>query len=612
MPTPRFTFAPRVLGALACALAGAALFQFFGNAGRGYIDTASLFHWWGYQWLNPASETEHGWVILGLSGWLLWRQRRPVDHAAGFPVAAVVALLVALLLHAAGFAAQQARISIVALLVYTWGVIRWAGGPGWGGAAVFPLAFMGFAIPVGVLDEIGLPLRLWVTDAGEAIARAAGIPVLRSGTQLLSPDGRFNYDVAAPCSGVRSLMALTALSLLFGYLNFRTWWRRGLVFVLAFPLVYLGNVARIVAIVFAAQWAGPVWGERAHEVMGYGVFVIVLGGVLAAIAALRRWAPEPGPASRHPLDDETARQLMDDDSPAVEPAIPSRLDMPSTAAVMTETMSSAGGESALGESGVGERGSPSRLGTAGSTLKARSTWTADSTLVAVAVLGLVGLEMIFLHRLERLPPRGGTGVALAADGLNPVELPAFIGTEWIGQRVAVSAVEREILPPDTGYSRRLYVNLSDRSRDVFLSIVLSGRDRTSIHRPELCLVGQGWTIEGATRHAFQQPAGGAAGAFEATVLRVRRERPSAGGPVVVPQLVAYWFVSGDAVTASHWGRFGLDAWNRVARARVDRWAYVLMQTDVVDGEPAALARMQAVLDGTLPAFQRVAIGERNR
>lgn len=583
------------MSALACALAGAALFQFFGNAGRGYIDTASLFHWWGYQWLNPASETEHGWVILGLSGWLLWRQRRPVDHAAGFPVAAVVALVVALLLHAAGFAAQQARISIVALLVFTWGVIRLAGGPRWGRAAVFPLAFMGFAIPVGVLDEIGLPLRLWVTDAGEAIARVAGIPVLRSGTQLLSPDGRFNYDVAAPCSGVRSLMALTALSLLFGYLNFLTWWRRGVVLALAFPLVYLGNVARIVAIVFAAQWAGPVWGERAHEVMGYGVFVIVLGGVLAAIAALRRWAPERDPAPCPPLDEQPARHSMDDDGPALEPAVPSRLDLPFTAAVRTEPMSSAGGES-----GVGERGSPSRLGTAGSTGKAGLIGIAAVLVVALAVG-----EMVFLHHLAGRPARGGAGVALAADGLNPVELPAFIGTEWIGQRVDVSAVEREILPPDTGYSRRLYVNLSDRSRDVFLSIVLSGRDRTSIHRPELCLVGQGWSIEGATRHAFRHPDGGLAGAFDATVLRVRRERPSAQGPVVVPQLVAYWFVSGDAVTASHWGRFGLDAWNRVARARVDRWAYVLMQTDVVDGESAALARMQTVLDGTLPAFQRV-------
>ena len=55
---------------------------------------------------------------------------------------------------------------------------------------------------------------------------------------------------------------------------------------------------------------------------------------------------------------------------------------------------------------------------------------------------------------------------------------------------------------------------------------------------------------------------------------------------------------------SHWQRFLHDAWNRVVRARADRWAYVLMQTDARDGEAAAIARMQSILDGTLPAFQR--------
>lgn len=552
MPNSRVTFAPQVWSALGCALVGFVLFQWFGNAGRGYIDSASLFYWWGYQWLNPASETEHGWVILALSAWLLWRGIRardavaaaepPIGPGMASAAPALAAMLLALLLHAAGFAAQQARISIVALLVFAWGAIRLAGGPRWGRAAVFPLGFMLFAIPLSILDEIGLPLRLWVTDAGEAVARAAGIPVLRSGTQLLAPDGRFNYDVAAPCSGVRSLMALTALTLLFGYLNFRSWWRRGLVFALAFPLVYLGNVVRIVAIIFAAHGAGSIWGERVHAVMGYGVFVIVLGGVLAAIAALQRWWPEPRPV------------------PSADPA---------PAAVP--------------------------LGAA------RTSGALRAAFVALAVAVAVGAEIGFLHRLAQRPAAGEAGVALSPDGTDPVELPAFIGTEWIGQRIDVTSVEREILPPDTGYSRRLYANVADRRRDVFLSIVLSGRDRTSIHRPELCLVGQGWTIAGATRHAFQAPGGGA---FPATILRVHRERPTPQGRIVVPQIVVYWFVGGETVTASHWGRFWIDAWNRVARARVDRWAYVLMQTDLGDGEAAALARMQAVLDGTLPTFQR--------
>src|SRR6185436_2410336 len=104
------------------------------------------------------------------------------------------------------------------------------------------------------------------------------------------------------------------------------------------------------------------------------------------------------------------------------------------------------------------------------------------------------------------------------------------------------------------------------------SIVLSGRDRTSIHRPELCLVGQGWTISGATQHAFRFPALGnaAAGEFPAAVLRVRREVATPRGKIIVPQLVSYWFVGGDTVVSSHWKRFAYDAWNRVMRARTDR------------------------------------------
>ncbi len=575
--------------AIACALAGFALFQFFGNANRGYIDTASLFYWWGFQWFNPGSETEHGPLILALSAGLVWWNLRMADAGkpeTGLPaealakvgnrkpetpnsklqtpnwLAPMIAMIAALALHALGFAAQQARISIIALLLFTWGVLRLAGGRRWGAAALFPVAFLIFAIPINVLDSVGFWLRVWVVEASSAIARAAGIGVLQGGTQLVAPDGRYNYDVAAACSGVRSLTAMAALALLAGYLNFQSWRRRALILLLCFPLVYVGNVARIVSIIFAAQWGGPRWGDRAHDVMGYGIFVIVLGGVLLAISALQRWWPERARVDCHPLDDKVGRRdchLMDD------------------------------------------------------------KWARG---LAAGMVALVVGEMFFLRHLASLPARGRVGVALAADGLNPVELPAFVGTEWAGRRAEVSAVEREMLPADTGYSRKSYLPLSrPATPPVFLSIVLSGRDRTSIHRPELCLVGQGWTIAGRGEHLFlAAPRPGAtprsavaptAGRFTATVLQVRREvqaPATAGKPrgkVVVPQLVVYWFVGGDSIVASHWQRITRDAWNRVVHARADRWAYVLMQTDATDGDAAALARMQTVLDGTLPVFQQV-------
>ena len=494
---------------------------------------------------------EHGPIILVIGAWLLVRnlrarsEGRAANGESLWP--ALVAMVAGLALHAVGFAGQQGRISIVALLIFAWGVLRLGGGRRWGAAAVFPLGFLVFAIPLNVLDSVGFWLRLGVIKASAGIAHVAGIGVLQSGTQLLAPDGRYNYDVAAACSGVRSLMALAALSLLVGYLNFRAWWRRGVLLLLCFPLVYLGNVARVAAIVFAAQWAGSTWGERVHEWFGFVVFVIVLGGVLAAARAMERFLPEDGGVG------------------AVAPNRPDAVD-----------------------------GRANEIG------RLRAT---APTLIAAAVVVLAAGEMFFLQHLSSLPPRGRTGVTVAADGRNPVELPAFLGTEWVGRRAAVTEVEREILPPDTGFARKLYVAVADPRRQVFVSIVLSGRDRTSIHRPEICLVGQGWTITDATEHRFDL-SGRSAAMFSATVLRVRREVATPRGRVMVPQLVVYWFVGGDAVVATHWQRLALDAWNRVMHARTDRWAYVLVQTDASDGEAAALSRMQAVLNETLPVFQR--------
>jgi len=134
---------------------------------------------------------------------------------------------------------------------------------------------------------------------------------------------------------------------------------------------------------------------------------------------------------------------------------------------------------------------------------------------------------------------------------------------------------------------------------------LSGRDRTSIHRPELCLVGQGWTISESERRTLVMTDGGGnsvAGGIPATLLRVKREVPTPRGRESVPQLVAYFFVGADGVVGGHADMVRRDAWNRVRHGRADRWAYVLMQTDARDGEAAALARMEHVLRGVWPVL----------
>lgn len=560
---------------LVCALAGFAVFQWCGNSTLGYIDSRSLFYWWGFQWVNPSSEGEHGWMILGLSAWLFWRNVRstepgspasaatpasgrspadPVSPAEGASAwsasrsafcAPLLLFLGGLGVHLLGYAVQQARLSVVGLLLFTAGLLGLAGGRRWLRAAVFPLGFLLLALPLNALDAVGFYLRLGVIDVSHWLAHAVGIAVVRNGTQLLSPDGAYSYDVAAACSGLRSLVALLALSLLVGYLNFRAWWARAAIGLLCFPFAFVGNVARIFAIIVAAEWKGQEAGAVVHEWFGFLIFVIVLGLVQATVWLLQRWRlggdPAAGPADGAALLAEAGRS---------NPCLLSKGSLGLTAGLVV----------------------------------------AGAVLTAWAAHGLDGI---------RVSPR--TGVKLAADGVNPVSLPATLGLDWAGRAAPVSAVEREVLPPDTGYSRCSYQSLVDPRQAVFLSIVLSGRDRTSIHRPELCLVGQGWNVVGREVVTLRAADGGT---LPVTLLRTEREATDAAGRAVrVPGVFVYWFVGADRVVATHWQRVFYTAVDRLRHLQGHRWAYVFAQTHALDGEKAALARVQDVLDRTLPAFQ---------
>lgn len=208
------------------------------------------------------------------------------------------------------------------------------------------------------------------------------------------------------------------------------------------------------------------------------------------------------------------------------------------------------------------------------------------------------VTVLLISRLDALSVRATAGVPLAADGIDPQELPVFLGSDWMGQEAEISAVERELLPEDTGYARRNYVSLDDRSRQVFVSVVLSGQDRTSIHRPELCLVGQGWSIVGQNSGNFEA----GSSLIPATWLSLRREVVGLGGQRrEVPALFAYWFVGRDRVVATTGERLWHTALNRL-RLKPDRWAYVVVQSVVLPGETqdATRARMQQVVGGLAP------------
>jgi exosortase len=284
-----------------------AVFQFFGNSTLGFIKSPSLLVWM-YLAYMPSEMGDDGqgyivpFVVLGLYWWKR-KELVALPLKAWWPALFLVGF--GMFLHILGFGVQQVRISIVGLFVGIYGLMGLAWGPEWLRRSFFPFCLFVFAVPLGTLAQsITFPLRLLVCRIVEAISHFLSIDVLRDGTALKDPSGHYQYEVAAACSGLRSLIATVLFAFVFGMISFRPWWKRGVILASALPLALIGNVIRMLTIIVAAEIGGQDWGNKVHEGGPGGIFSLlpyipVFIGIFAIAHWLRRPAnhkPVPAPA----------------------------------------------------------------------------------------------------------------------------------------------------------------------------------------------------------------------------------------------------------------------------------------------------------------------------
>ncbi|MCX7818577.1 MAG: EpsI family protein [Kiritimatiellae bacterium] len=137
-----------------------------------------------------------------------------------------------------------------------------------------------------------------------------------------------------------------------------------------------------------------------------------------------------------------------------------------------------------------------------------------------------------------------------------------------GSRLHTMTLEEyEQLPKDTEFRKAIYQNSAGEA--VQVSIVLTGRERESIHRPERCLVGQGFHIMGGGAERFQLADGRP---LDVMVFLTRRE--AVGGAGEQTGYYAYWFVGQGRETPWHLLRMFWLAWDRVVHGVAHRWAYI--------------------------------------
>ena len=149
--------------------------------------------------------------------------------------------------------------------------------------------------------------------------------------------------------------------------------------------------------------------------------------------------------------------------------------------------------------------------------------------------------------------------------------------------------ERDMLPADTGLVRKYYARPGNRD-GIHASIVLSGDDRSSIHRPQVCMTASGHEI--VRERVIRIPLEERAEPLEVMVLDMSRPTTGPdGSPAAQTTYYAYWFVGKDRETASHIARMAWMAYDRVRHGVSHRWAYIALSGG---RDPATDAHLQTI------------------
>lgn len=176
-----------------------------------------------------------------------------------------------------------------------------------------------------------------------------------------------------------------------------------------------------------------------------------------------------------------------------------------------------------------------------------------------------------------------------------MSLPERAGL-FAGRPGEVSQKEKETLPPDTEIVRMEYHTATNDAATA--SIILAGAERRSIHRPEVCLTGQGWTLLDAKTIPIEIERG--------EPMQVRDlliEKPvtlESGEQRRIRAHYVYWFVGSEVTTPSHWTRMWLSTRDSIVRNVNHRWAYAAVMAVVTDGfKPGETKERARTADETL-------------
>lgn len=227
-------------------------------------------------WSDP--NFSHGFFVPLFVGFVLWQDRRRLaaipqtPSSWGLPI--ILLGICTLILGVFGAELFLSRFSLILLVgglvvfFHGWKMLR---------AVLFPLLFLILMIPVPaiILNQVTLPLQFFASKLAAWSLPLCGVPVLREGNIINLP--AMPLEVADACSGIRSLLSLTTLAIMYGYLLETRVWLRVVLALASIPIAVAANGFRIFGTGLLVQYWDPDKAQGFfHEFSGWLIFVVSL------------------------------------------------------------------------------------------------------------------------------------------------------------------------------------------------------------------------------------------------------------------------------------------------------------------------------------------------
>ncbi len=228
------------------------------------------------QWMDDA-DMGHGFFVPLIAGYIVWRKREellsvpPRSSAWGLLVVAIGALQ--LLVATLGAELFLARTAFIVSLV---GIVLYLGG--WRSLKIlaFPLFLLCFMVPIPAIiyNQVTFPLQLLASHVAEISLSLLGFPVLREGNVIELPSQTLN--VVEACSGIRSLLSLSFLSLVYAYFLDGKVWMRWVLLAATIPIAIAANSSRVTLTGILTEYHPESAEGFFHYAQGWVIFMVAL------------------------------------------------------------------------------------------------------------------------------------------------------------------------------------------------------------------------------------------------------------------------------------------------------------------------------------------------